>query len=739
MRRVLSPLPALALAFALAAAVGCVGSPEKNASEGFESAGAASDSRPAPDPGPPIYLERRVASPRAPAPGGEAAEFAFAGNGMEIRQAILALFRSSDMSVLVDPSVEGEVTFDFRGSTPSEALASLASWQGLSLRVEGDTVVVGARETRTFPLDFIGPSTQSSGAPGSGGGASGGGSSGEDADSGSSTIGGGSSLADESIGEVWEQVRQEVEALKSEDGTFVVNSQTGEITVTDSPAALDRIGRRVEALEETLGRQVMVEAELFEITLNDDYRQGVRWALFPGAFGMDEEGLLEDGAMAASLLGAGGTALRFGILDPDNYAAALDFLSTHGQTRVLSRPRLATLSNRTAWLTVAEQVPVIERTIVDSLSGSRTEFDVRFEDAGVLLSLTPFVGSDGQILVSLVPSVTEVVGFVRTPDGLQTEPILSLRETKTMIRVRDGQTIVIGGVRSKRKTESVEKIPYLGDVPIIGQVFRSTVQNEKETELVVMVTPRRLDGPTIDAIRDQDWERFEAAKRPYYPGELIRPEDEEPLRDDGTALRELSVERPPPPSPPRSVPDGEAMPPSPLAAGAGTTPDAILMRGDVARAMARRAADNARAGRLDTARRFVEQALEFDGGNAEAIEVAALVAARAGHWSAARERLVRLAAERPDDPIVLNNLAAVHLNAHQPDRAVPLLETASDREPKSAILATNLGIARLRTGDLAGAERAFERALAARPDLYEARRGLAAIAARREPSAQPPE
>jgi MSHA biogenesis protein MshL len=138
-----------------------------------------------------------------------------------------------------------------------------------------------------------------------------------------------------------------------------------------------------------------------------------------------------------------------------------------------------------------------------------TEFVPQIIPVGVTLDITPQISEQGEITLHIHPSISEVVDIVPQPQGDPTLeesgslPVIDLRETDTVMRVSDETTIVIGGLIQSREFERQRKVPLLGDIPLLGQIFRRTDTEEARTELVIMVTPRILDPPRIVRVREE--------------------------------------------------------------------------------------------------------------------------------------------------------------------------------------------------------------------------------------------
>ncbi len=591
---------------------------------------------------------------------------AFSARSADIRDVLITLFDQSDLNLMVAPEVSGSVTFDFRATSQEEALLNLVDLLGLSIRRQGDFMIVEGRKTKTFHLDYVsGTIIQGGGGGSDEGGSDGGGSE-----------GGGSAVAVDP----WETLKQEIADLLSPETRVVLKPEAGTVVASGSLADLDVLEKFLADLEKSLHRQVVIEAEILEVSLDDEHRLGVAYSVFPGALPSDETGLLENGAAFVANLLSGGNAFRFGLFKQDRYGVLVDAMKSVGQVRVLSRPRVATLNNQPASITVADQVPVIERTIIDGET-SRTEFDIRFEDAGVVLNLLPQISSGGDIVTRISPRITEVVGQVTTPDGLQTEPILSVRETTTTLRIKDGQSVVIGGLRFMRQIETVEKIPVLGDIPLLGIAFRRTIQSERQVELVLVLTPHTVDDARqVEELRKAR-HYIQETKRPFHLGLFFDSPPDGSFFDAFSAATMDTILNEVKPDEDTSLEESQVD---------ASLEGSALSRSGLAMALMRRAIMDYEAGRIQKAEVGLEAAREYAAlGGLPYIYLAAM-ARREGDLESAERYLTTLHQSNSSNVLVVNNLAALYLSRGEWQLAKELLTEAVVEHPDDSVLRVNL-------------------------------------------------
>lgn len=243
--------------------------------------------------------------------------------------------------------------------------------------------------------------------------------------------------------------------------------------------------QQVIALLDVTPNQVMLEATIAEVTLNDDLAFGITWFLQDGEFDLSFSDL-DNGAVASTFPG-------FSVLvDGTDGRAALNAVASVTDVKVLSSPSLMVLDNRTATLQVGDQVPVVTQTAVSTIDPDAPIVNsVELRDTGVILKVTPRVNEGGRVMLDIEQEVSDVVE-TRT-SGIDS-PTIQQRKIKTSVAVDNGETIALGGLIRDKVTDGETKVPLLGDIPAIGELFRSTTQRNERTELVVLITPRVVGG-----------------------------------------------------------------------------------------------------------------------------------------------------------------------------------------------------------------------------------------------------
>jgi MSHA type pilus biogenesis protein MshL len=289
-----------------------------------------------------------------------------------------------------------------------------------------------------------------------------------------------------------------------------VNKQSGTVAVTDFPANLRQVAAFLEKVTGTILRQVVINAQVLEVTLSDSFRFGIDWTVIA-------EILASQGTLTALQRLSPSTGLfRIGVTGSD-YSVIIDTISTQGEVNVLSNPRVTALNNQKAVIRVARddvffvtQVSIVEQG--GQLIERTTQTVPQVVSIGVTLDVTPQIASDGMVTMHIHPIVTDKLGDAVSPTG-ETAPIVSIRETDTLVRVADGQTVIIGGLMEDKDDDRVEKVPVLGDIPLLGGLFRKTTKTGRKSELVILLTPTVLIGDRGQQTAAEALERVEGLKQ----------------------------------------------------------------------------------------------------------------------------------------------------------------------------------------------------------------------------------
>ncbi len=275
-------------------------------------------------------------------------------------------------------------------------------------------------------------------------------------------------------GKLDDKVKTGIRALLSEKGALAVNKMASALMVTDFPRNLEMVEKFLQQVERAVSRQVIIEAKILEVTLNDRFQLGIDWRFLPqmanAGFGWTSSQNLTGATSTIPPtwdVPAATTGLTAGIATL-NFTSMLDALSQQGHVNVISAPRVSTLNNQKSIIKAATEEVYFEVSIATSTGAAPIiTATPRNVTIGVILNVTPQIDADGNILLDIQPSVTEEVtrrtqqvGVSSGNTPIVTEaPVVSVRQAQTVARVRDGQTIVIAGLIKERKRNIDTGIP----------------------------------------------------------------------------------------------------------------------------------------------------------------------------------------------------------------------------------------------------------------------------------------
>ncbi len=279
------------------------------------------------------------------------------------------------------------------------------------------------------------------------------------------------------------------EALTKNVGTVKFDQRSNKIIVTDTPAKLEEIEKMIKAFDEQ-HQEVLIEAKIIQIVLSDQYRMGVDWqAVVSNYRSLDLKSTF-------NILNAGDKKgrLSIGTIAKDDYTALIEALDTVGKTNILSSPHITVINNKEAKILVGSTEPYVTTTTTTPATGPTTTAEsVNFIDVGVKLYVTPTIHKDNFITMKIKPEVSSVISTLTTGQNNKI-PVVATSEAETTVMAKDGVTIVIGGLIKDEKVDSVNKIPILGDLPLVGAVFRNKDRLSRKTELVIFLTPKIITG-----------------------------------------------------------------------------------------------------------------------------------------------------------------------------------------------------------------------------------------------------
>lgn len=279
------------------------------------------------------------------------------------------------------------------------------------------------------------------------------------------------------------------EVLTPTIGQMKFDERSNKVIISDTAQALEKVQNIVAAFDEK-DKQVLIEAKIVQITLNNEHKMGIDWeAIVRDFHSLD----LTSNFDILTSTDKGGR-LSVGTIASDDYTAMIEALDTIGNTNILSSPRITAVNNKEAKILVGSTEPYVTTTTTTPSSGPTTTAEsVNFIEVGVKLYVTPTIHEDGFVTMKIKPEVSSVTSNLTTSNN-NTIPVVETSEAETTVMVKNGVSIVIGGLIKEEKIKSTRKVPFLGDIPLLGLAFRSVSDELTKTEIVIFLTPTIITG-----------------------------------------------------------------------------------------------------------------------------------------------------------------------------------------------------------------------------------------------------
>jgi MSHA biogenesis protein MshL len=454
--------------------------------------------------------------------------YSFRSENLDIKTALALFARANGLNIVPDLDVTGQVTLDVQNLSLERMLQALLEANDYAWTVQDGLIRVHATETRTFIIDYLrmvrtgmGSSSatlSSSSSGGGGGGQGGGGAGGGQGGGGGGGAGGGGgqgqggggggagsmsgsavNLKQDNPVDFWKELDEELAKLVTEKGkaSLAVNKTAGIVVISDRPSALKRIERYLANMNTIVHRQVEIEAKLYDVTLRDQFQFGIDWLRLAEAFGgsFSAAGNMIYSAPANGVVPnpTGGLVGNFNNARTD---VTIRALQEQGDVKVISQPRLRVLNNQTALIKVGTDTPFFTKSVFIVPSGALGTTTALTEDSyqlitiGTILSITPQISSNGIITLDVSPVITSLANTRVSPSGTTTAPEIEIKQASSIIRLHDGETVVLGGLIQNTTVQNARKIPLLSDIPWLGQLFTGRLNSKEKRELVIFLTPR---------------------------------------------------------------------------------------------------------------------------------------------------------------------------------------------------------------------------------------------------------
>lgn len=460
--------------------------------------------------------------------------FNVAAANVDVADFFTSLVADTEYSVAIHPAVSGQITLDLKQVTLNEAFAVIEQLYGYHIKQVGSIykVMPGGLRTETIAVNYLlmqrsgssSISVTAGGISSSQGGNNSSNSGNNNQNNNQSNnqnnnnqnnnqnsqggSGNGSSVQSSSQTDFWKDLKEAITGVMGSgpDRAVVISPQAGLVTVRGLPSEIEAVRAYLGQTEESLQRQVILEVKIIEVTLNDDYQQGINWSQIASTIGSTDISFSNNTfSLGNNITAQVGGLGRIGF-EGDDFSGVINLLETQGNAQVLSSPRVTAINNQKAVIKVGSDeyyvTGVSSSSNVTDTTGTGTGItrDVPIPElepffSGIALDVTPQINMDGDVILHVHPSVSETTELSKsinlggnssfTLPSAQT----NIRESDTIIKARNGEIVVIGGLMQSTISDSESKVPVLGSVPLFGKLFTNISKIERKKELIILIKP----------------------------------------------------------------------------------------------------------------------------------------------------------------------------------------------------------------------------------------------------------
>lgn len=487
--------------------------------------------------------------------------FDVSARGLAASDFFAGLVAGSNYNVVVHPTVDQAISLTLNDVSVPEVMEITEDLYGLDVQRSGRLyrIMPGGAQTRIFAIDYLhfkrqgGSETrvssgQVSSVRDSGSSRRGGEARSENNDSPSSSLVG-TRISTTTESDFWTDLDQAIRMIVGGEGgrQVITNPGAGLVMVKADPDELRIVEQYLTKTELIMQRQVVLEAKILEISLNEGYQQGINWADVQSASNITASDGLPEDFTAQSLAGRAITSADIGgvfsaSVRAGDFTGLIELLGRQGNVQILSSPRISTVNNQKAIIKVGtDEFFVTDIDFSDNTNDvgatDRTNTSVELTPffSGISLDVTPQIGEDGSVTLHVHPAVSEVADqqkVITVGEQDVTLPLAqsTVRETDSVIRADSGQIVVIGGLIQSNSEDTNAAVPFFSDIPLLGELFKQRRYDARKSELVILLRPIVADARVVQDDIAASRERMTVLRELLQSSESVTPEPERARR-----------------------------------------------------------------------------------------------------------------------------------------------------------------------------------------------------------------
>jgi MSHA biogenesis protein MshL len=321
-----------------------------------------------------------------------------------------------------------------------------------------------------------------------------------------------------------QRMQQKTEFKTLQAANVIANAETGVISVRATSRQHEKVQEFIDSVMGSAKRQVLIEATIVEVRLNDSYQAGIDWSRFGNT--ANSSGFTFQQSLGPTINPANGPGFAIGYLNPvsslGNLAASVTLLKQFGDTKVISSPKLMVLNNQTAILKVVDNLVYfttkVETTVNDKVLFSTVTTTPNSIPVGIVMSVTPQINDSSMVNINVRPTISRVLSFVRDPNPQLANiasqiPQIQVREMESILKVNSGNTAILGGLMQDEIQRNTDAVPGLSDIPGVGEAFKGRDNANRKTELVIFLRPTVITNASLESDELQAYKQYLPAQQ----------------------------------------------------------------------------------------------------------------------------------------------------------------------------------------------------------------------------------